>query len=119
MSDYLEPPKKYRSTGGEKEQKVVKHTGKKLNKLDIFTLGGMDIPFFAITIALLTVGLVMLFSASYPYALQNEGNSYYYFSRQLIFAIAGVVVMLAVSKMNYRLLKVIVKPLLAFTILLL
>jgi cell division protein FtsW len=79
----------------------------------------MDIPIFALTIALLTVGLVMLFSASYPYALQNEGNSYYFFSRQLVFAIAGVIVMLAVSKMNYRLLKVIIKPLTAVTLLLL
>ncbi len=121
MSDYLEPPRRYERGAAPQNNgaKVVKHAGSKLNKNDIFTLGGMDIPFFAITIALLTVGLIMLFSASYPYALQNEGNSYYYFSRQLIFAIAGVVVMLAVSKINYKLLKVAVKPLLAVTILLL
>ncbi len=119
MSDYLEPPRRYRQNEVPQERKVVKHSGTKLNKLDVFTLGGMDIPFFAITIALLTIGLVMLFSASYPYALQNEGSSYYFFSRQLVFAVAGVVVMLAVSKINYKLLKVIIKPLMAFTILLL
>ncbi len=119
MSDYLEPPKRYNRPQPQEPQKVVKHSGSKLNKNDIFTLGGMDIPIFALTIALLTVGLVMLFSASYPYALQNEGNSYYFFSRQLVFAIAGVIVMLAVSKMNYRLLKVIIKPLTAVTLLLL
>ena len=121
MSDYLEPPKRYNQNNQTQRapEKVVKHSGSKLNKLDIFTLGGMDIPFFAIVIVLLTTGLIMLFSASYPYALQNEGNSYYFFSRQLIFAIAGVVVMLAVSKINYRLLKVVIKPLLAVTLLLL
>ena len=121
MSDYLEPPKRYNRPQAQPQEKanVVKHSGSKLNKNDIFTLGGMDIPFFALTIALLTIGLIMLFSASYPYALQNEGNSYYYFSRQLVFAIAGVIVMLAVSKVNYRLLKVIIRPLTIVTILLL
>ncbi|MBR7061151.1 MAG: cell division protein FtsW [Eubacterium sp.] len=76
-------------------------------------------PFFAITIALLTIGLVMLFSASYPYALQHRGSSYYFFNRQLFFAVVGVFVMLAVSKLNYKLLKVIIKPLFAITVLLL
>ena len=121
MSDYLEPPRRYNNSNqpSRQESRVVKTKKNNINKNDIFTLGGMDIPFFAIVIALLTIGLVMLFSASYPYALQNEGSSYYYFSRQLIFAIAGVVVMLAVSKINYKLLKLIIKPLLAVTILLL
>ena len=79
----------------------------------------MDIPFFALTIALLTIGLVMLFSASYPYALQHKSDSYYFFNRQLLFAVAGVVVMLVVSKLNYKLLKLILNPLFVVTILLL
>lgn len=87
-----------------------------IRKSDIFTLGGIDIPFFAITIALLTIGLIMLFSASYPYALQNEGDSYFYFKRQFLFAIIGIVAMLVMSKINYKLLKVIVYPLLVVTI---
>lgn len=121
MSDYLEPPKKYGKNERvqKSSEKVVRHSGDKLNKSDIFTLGAVDIPFFVITIALLTIGLVMLFSASYPYALQNEGNSYYYFSRQLAFAVAGVIVMLFVSKINYKLLKVAVRPLAIVTLALL
>ena len=123
MSDKLEPPKRYNSQPRKSEQqkggsKIIKPQSF-FNKSDIFTLGGMDIPFFAITIALLTIGLVMLFSASYPYALQHHHNSYYFFNRQLLFAVVGVIVMLAVSKVNYKLLKVAVKPLLAVTILLL
>lgn len=57
---------------------------------DIFTVGGFDIPFFAIVMALITVGLIMLFSASYPYALQKYDNSYHYFIRQFIFAVIGI-----------------------------
>ncbi|MFR5876977.1 MAG: putative lipid II flippase FtsW [Eubacterium sp.] len=118
MSDRLEPPRKKLSEQMN-EPKIVKKNSKSLTKSDIFTLGGMDIPFFALTIALLTIGLVMLFSASYPYALQKYDDSYYFFKRQLVFAIAGVVVMLIVSKLNYRLLKVIEKPLFVVTIILL
>lgn len=118
MSDRLEPPRRKLSEQNN-EHKIVKKKNKSLTKSDIFTLGGMDIPFFALTIALLTIGLVMLFSASYPYALQKYDDSYYFFKRQLVFAIAGIVVMLVVSKMNYKLLKVIEKPLFVVTIILL
>lgn len=119
MSDRLEPPKRKYETRDSGQNVIKKNNSMVLKKSDIFTLGGIDIPFFALTIALLTIGLVMLFSASYPYALQNEGNSYYYFNRQLIFAAAGIIVMLVVSKLNYRLLKLIIKPLFLITIALL
>ncbi|MBQ4154597.1 MAG: putative lipid II flippase FtsW [Clostridia bacterium] len=62
----------------------------------------MDISFLALVSILLTAGLLMLFSASYAYALANEGNSYHFIIRQLIFAVIGFVVMLLVSKINYR-----------------
>lgn len=118
MSDRPEPPKRKLSEQQD-DAKIVKKNNKSLTKSDIFTLGGMDIPFFALTVALLTIGLVMLFSASYPYALQKYDDSYYFFKRQLVFAVAGIVVMLLVSKLNYKLLKVIEKPLFVITILLL
>ena len=123
MSDRLDPPKNY-SQQQKREQSsgdtiIKKNKPLSFLKSDIFTLGGMDIPFFALTMALLTIGLVMLFSASYPYALQNRGDSYYFFKRQFLFAIVGVIAMLIASKLNYKLLKIAVKPLFAVTILLL
>lgn len=117
----LEPPRR-RATKQNREPDLQKEPRKKvgaLTKSDILTLGGIDIPFFAITIALLTIGLVMLFSASYPYALNKYGDSYYFFKRQLLFAIVGIAVMIITSKLNYKLLKVIEKPLFYVTILLL
>ncbi len=126
MSDRLEPPKRYpkreeqkSSAPSKKENKIVKPDKKAFESSGILTLGGFDIPFFVITMALVIIGLIMLFSASYPSALQKFGDSYHYFSRQLIFSVAGIVIMLAVSKLNYRLLKVAVYPLFAITILLL
>lgn len=125
MSERLEPPNPRRgSRDGYRSQHTGRRTGEKKAKIsfaksDIITTGAIDIPFFALVIALVTIGLVMLFSATYPYALQNRGDSYYFFKRQLIFAVVGIAAMLIMSKVNYRLIKVIVKPLTIVTILLL
>lgn len=88
-----------------------------IKKSDIFITGSIDIPFLGLTIALLTIGLIMLFSASYPYAYYYEDhNSYYFFERQLLFAAVGIVLMFIISKFNYKLLKLVTVPLLIFTL---
>ena len=51
---------------------------------------------------LLGIGLVMVLSASSPSALAESGNSYSYFSKQLIFAILWIIAMLFISKIDYR-----------------
>lgn len=67
--------------------------------------GAMSLPFFITVIALLTIGLIMLFSASYPYAYQKFGNSYYFFYSQFKIAIVGVVGMLIVSHLDIKIIK--------------
>ena len=71
------------------EQLVVKPSKWKNFKDTYFLVGSIDIPFLGLTIALLTIGLIMLFSASYPYAYYYKDSSYYYFIRQLIFAVGA------------------------------
>lgn len=86
----------------------------------LYAKGGFDVTFFAAVLALMTIGLVMLFSASYPYAYQKyNGDSYYFFKRQLVFAVLGVIVMIVVSKINYKWVRIIEKPLFVVTIFLL
>lgn len=86
----------------------------------LYAKGGFDVTFFAAVLALMTIGLVMLFSASYPYAYQKyNGDSYYFFKRQLIFAVLGVIVMIVVSKINYKWVRIIEKPLFVVTLFLL
>lgn len=58
--------------------------------------GGIDIVFLILVLCLLAFGLVMVASSSYVAALYKYNNSYHYISRQLVFAIVGVVVMLAI-----------------------
>lgn len=64
--------------------------------------GKIDITFLSFVLILLTVGLVMLFSASYAYSLEYYGNSYKFISRQALFGGAGVVVMLIMSRIDYH-----------------
>ena len=64
--------------------------------------GKMDLTFFFLVTGLLVTGLIMLFSASAPYASHYYNNSYHFITRQLFFAIFGFVLMLLVSKINYH-----------------
>lgn len=123
MSDnYLPPPKRSaygrQNEKSKKSERVSKYKNSIRNSF-AYAQGSFDIVFFMTVLALLTIGLVMLFSASYPYAYQNDGDSYFYFKRQLVFALVGVPIMLFVSKLNYKWLKVIRYPLYIVTILLL
>ncbi len=67
--------------------------------------GKIDATFLVLVLVLLTVGLVMLFSASHAFAFYNEGNSFYYIERQLFFAVVGVAAMLFVSQVNFKILQ--------------
>ncbi len=60
--------------------------------------GQMDMVFFLLTMLLLVIGLVMLFSASYANAYYLLGDSFRYIKNQMIFAVAGVAAMLFISK---------------------
>ncbi len=100
--------------------KIIKSRVKSIKgftKEDFFITGSIDIPFLALTIALLTIGLIMLFSATYPYAYyNNDHDSYYYFTRQFIFVVVGLVAMFIMSKINYKWLMVANLPYLAVTL---
>lgn len=64
--------------------------------------GSFDLTFFFLVSILVVVGLIMLFSASAPYAANYKGSSYYFILRQFIFAVIGFVLMLLVSKIDYH-----------------
>ena len=69
----------------------------------LFSLGaGLDMPLLIFTLVLLAIGLVMLFSASYASSYYLQGNSYYYISRQAVFAVFGVAAMLVISTFDYH-----------------
>lgn len=64
--------------------------------------GKLDITFLSFVLILLTVGLVMLFSASYAYSYEHYGNSYKFIVKQSFFAVGGIVAMMVFSKIDYH-----------------
>lgn len=62
----------------------------------------MDLPFFFLVLVLLVIGLIMMFSAGYAYALYRYGDSYFFIKRQLVFAVFGIAVMIFFSYFDYH-----------------
>lgn len=79
----------------------------------------MDFPFLVLTLLLLTVGVIMVLSASFVRAYYTEGSATYYFVRQLIFAVTGVVIMLTASRVPMTVYRKLSYAFLAATVLLL
>lgn len=97
--------RKKSSEASNAQKKHRKRNSKELfSWLKIFSLkSGMDLPFLFLVLTILVIGLVMMFSASYPNAYYlHGGNSFYFIKNQVIFAILGVIGMFAVSTVDYH-----------------
>jgi len=83
--------------------------------------GGMrvDRVLLAITLMLVGLGLVMVFSASAIMAADKFNDSWYYFRRQSSFALVGLGLMAITSLIPYRMYRTVVYPLLGATALML
>lgn len=78
---------------------------KKVKRFSKFMNNKMDYILFITVLILLSLGVVMVLSASAPSALSSTGKSYTYFLKQFEFALAGIGLMLFFSKSDYRFLK--------------
>ena len=106
-------------------QPPVKHTEKMRRKaverkhLLAAKGGRIDVPFLLLTLLLTVIGLVMLFSASFPSAYYEKGDPAYYFKRQAIFAAIGMVGLVFAAKFNYQRWRGAARLLLIFSVFLL
>ncbi len=76
---------------------------KKVRKFSKFANNQLDFILLIVVILLLSLGLIMVLSASSPTSLAETGDdSYSYFRKQAIFAVVGVIAMLFISKIDYR-----------------
>lgn len=78
-----------------------------------------DLAIFGTTMALLVIGMVMVFSASYTTALREFGDPYYYIKRQLLWGVLGVIAMVVLMRIDYRKLRPLALPGLLVAVLLL
>lgn len=79
----------------------------------------IDYALLNIIVALVAIGLISIFSASAHVAQAQMGNASYYFQRQLIGMLVGLVAMWMTCRMDLYKLPHLLKPLMVMTILLL
>ena len=69
--------------------------------------------------ALLVIGIMTVFSASYTTALHMYGDPHYFIKRQLLWAVIGIIGMLVMMRVDYRKLRPWALPALLIAVLLL
>jgi len=89
------------------EQAISEEEQKKLAMLDLDmrlprVAGKIDSWLLMVVLALLCIGLVMVYSASAFMAVRVYGDASYIFQKQLLFVIMGVIVMLITMRIDYR-----------------
>lgn len=89
------------------------------NKNGLFQKGKLDITFLSLVLILLTIGLVMLFSASYAYSLEYYGSSYKFIINQAVYAAIGIIFMFIASRINYHIWQKLSLPIFAAILILL
>lgn len=111
---------------GKRRSQPEQNTGLKIiptgvkTKIKMFSKRlGLDLPFLALIVVLVIIGLIMMFSASYPSALEYTGSSYTYLIKQGIFAAVGLVLMMIFSYFNYNLWHKLAVPILVGSVILL
>lgn len=97
---------------------------KKLNTNAIakqrFSIGKVDMPFLLLVLALLAIGLVMVASSSYVWSYyKNDGDSYFFIKRQLIFAVIGIIAMTGIALFDYHNWRKLAFPILVVAVILL
>src|SRR5260221_2528025 len=78
---------------------------KKLDTLEMTlprVAGKVDSWLLIFVLALLCIGVVMVYSASSFIAARNQGDASYYFQRELIWLVLGIVAMLVTMRGDYR-----------------
>ncbi len=81
---------------------MIKKSNSFIDKLKskYMVVGRFDVVFCAIVIILTCIGVVMMYSASYVYAENNESSAQSFFISQSIYAVMGFVAMFILSKIN-------------------
>ncbi len=92
---------------------------KRVRKAGFIQKGKIDVVFLIILAVIVVFGLVMLFSASGPKALQEEGDRYYFIKRQLLYVAGGLLIMYLFSRINTEMWRIFIKPFLFVVLVLL
>ena len=62
----------------------------------------VDFTLLLVTLLLVFIGIIMVFSSSWPEAMQKFDNGYYFLKKQVIFATLGLVLMIVFMNIDYK-----------------
>lgn len=62
----------------------------------------MDYTLLFVVLLLVSIGILMVYSSSFYYAMDKWNNKMYFFEKELMWAVIGLVGMLIASRVNYR-----------------
>ncbi|HEY65408.1 MAG TPA: FtsW/RodA/SpoVE family cell cycle protein [Caldilineae bacterium] len=80
---------------------------------------GVDLALLAIVVSLLALGILSVYGASYAAAQRLVGDPTYFFSRQLIWALIGVVAMIVAASIDYSIWRQLAIPIMILALILL
>ncbi len=72
------------------------------NKKKLLPLGSPDWILISTVVALLAIGLMMVYSSTFDMGYRLEGDAAYFFRRQLTWMLLGVVAMIVAARVHYR-----------------
>ena len=75
-----------------------------------------DLPMLILSLLLTALGVVMIYSASFARALYETGDGGYFFKRELVFSLLGILVMFLVSRVRAELLQKMAFPILGVAV---
>lgn len=113
MSTTANTAKRQRAAGTDRRKKAAVKGRVRLTK------GGLDFGFLVTVLVLLVLGLIMVFSASYPSAYYQYNNGFYFIQKQLQWAALGIAAMIFTINFDYRNYKKLAVPILIVSIVLL
>ena len=87
--------------GRAKKQRVRKERAPRPERTKV-RVGFTDMTFALVVLLLLAMGIVMMFSASYAIAINEDKEGWYYALRQVVFGVAGLIMMLIMSFVDYH-----------------
>src|SRR3989338_1657964 len=76
-----------------------------------------DYVLLIVTVILVMIGIIMVYSSSATLAHERVGDEYYYLKKEIIFAVIGFVLLIAATKIPYHWWKKLVYPVLGCALL--
>ena len=73
-----------------------------MDEQSLLTKGRPDIALFIVTIILVVIGTVMIYSSSSIISMEKYGDGYHYIKKQIVFVLIGLGIMIVTSRIPYR-----------------